>query len=324
MNRSGDTTNVGKATGRSDRSDPRERPLIVFHAPCPDGFGAAYAAWRRFGEAADYVGVDYGLVPELDVHGRDVYLLDFSFPRPRLEAMRQSARTLIILDHHKTAQEDLEGFPGAVFDMTRSGARLAWEHFHPGRPLPRLLAHVEDRDLWNWQLPESADFLAYLDTLPFDFRAWDELARLGADELCEILVIGRHMNAKYDSLAEAMAREAEPVTFCGVLGSKLNTSFLFTSKVGHLVYSANGTFALLWSIGKGSLCVSLRAGKGSVDVAAMARRFGGGGHAAAAGFKLALGTPECSAFIDTYIAGPGERHPSCREREESAGTKSGA
>ena len=70
--------------------------------------------------------------------------------------------------------------------------------------------------------------------------------------------------------------------------------------------------------------VSLRAGKGSVDVAAMARRFGGGGHAAAAGFKLALGTAECRAFIDTYIAGPGERHPSCREREESAGTKSGA
>jgi len=286
--------------------DKPMNPLIVFHAPCPDGFGAAYAAWRRFGEKADYVGAEHGAYPVLDVQGRDVFVLDFSFPRAQLEAMRQAARSLVILDHHKTAQEDLAAFPGAVFDMTRSGARLAWEYFHPDQALPRLLAYVEDRDLWNWALPESSDFLAYLDTLPFDFKVWNELASVGDDELRDILTIGRHMNAKFDDLAATMAKAAEPVRLCGIQGAKLNAPGVFTSKVGELLYSANGTFALLWRIEKGRLCVGLRARKNTVDVAEMARRFGGGGHSAASGFSLALETPECSAFMDKYIVGAGE------------------
>ena len=281
-------------------------PLVVHHAPCPDGFGAAYAAWRHFGAAAEYIGADYGIASELDVQGRDVYVLDFSFPRPQLEAMRQAARSLRILDHHKTAQEDLAGFPGAIFDLNKSGARLAWEYFHPDAPLPKLLAYVEDRDLWNWVLPETRDFLAYLDTQPFDFKVWDGLAQLGDDELKEILAAGRHMNIKYENLATLMAEAAEPVRFCGVTGSKLNTSALFSSKVGELLCGANGSFALLWRIEKGLLCVSLRAGKGTIDVAAMARRFGGGGHTSAAAFRLALGTTECAAFLDRYIVRQGE------------------
>jgi len=282
-----------------------ENPLIVFHAPCPDGFGAAYAAWRRFGDKADYVGADHGAYPVLDVQGRDVFVLDFSFPRAQLEAMRQAARSLVILDHHVTAQEDLAAFPGALFDMDKSGARLAWEYFHPGEPVPKLVAYVEDRDLWNWSLPESSDFLAYLDTLPFDFKVWDDLARVRDDELLAILTIGRHMNAKFDNLAAIMAKEAEPVRFCGILGAKLNAPGVFTSKVGELLYTANGTFALVWRIEKGRLCVGLRARKNTVDVAEMARRFGGGGHSAASGFSLALETPECSEFMDKYIVGAG-------------------
>lgn len=281
-------------------------PLIVFHAPCPDGFGAAYAAWRRFGDKADYVGADHGAYPVLDVQGRDVFVLDFSFPLAQLEAMRQAARSLVILDHHVTAQEGLAAFPGAIFDMDKSGARLAWEYFHPGEPVPKLVAYVEDRDLWNWSLPESSDFLAYLDTLPFDFKVWDDLARLRDDELHAILTIGRHMNAKFDNLAAIMAKEAEPVRFCGIQGAKLNAPGVFTSKLGELLYTANGTFALVWRIEKGRLCVGLRARKNTVDVAEMARRFGGGGHNAASGFSLTLGTPECSAFMDKYIVGAGE------------------
>ncbi|MFZ4539041.1 hypothetical protein, partial [Propionivibrio sp.] len=250
--------------------------------------------------------ITYGSSSEPNVQGREVYVLDFSYPRPRLEAMRQTANSLVVLDHHKTAQEDLDGFPGAIFDMTKSGARLAWEYFHPGKPLPKLLAYVEDRDLWNWNLPESNDFLAYLDTRPFDFKVWDDLAHVSDDALRDILIIGRHMNAKYDNLAAMMAEDAEPVNFCGVLGSKLNAHSLFTSKVGEPLYRANGTFSLLWRIENGRLKVSLRARKGTVDVAEMARRYGGGGHSAASGFKLTLGTPACDAFIAQYITGPGE------------------
>ncbi|MBE5528709.1 DHHA1 domain-containing protein [Laribacter hongkongensis] len=280
--------------------------LVVYHGHCPDGFGAAYAAWLRLGESAEYVPAEYGSYPVLNVTGLDVYILDYSFPRPMLQAMKDVARSLVVLDHHKTAQADLEGFPGAFFDMEKCGARLAWEYFHPDQPAPRLIDFIEDRDIWRWRDPVSADFLAYLDTRPFEFSVWHELATLDAARLDEILQVGRHMNRKYDSLAQIMAQSAEPVRLSGVQGHKLNCASLFTSRVGELLYRQNGTFAMLWRIEGGQLYVSLRARNGTIDVAEMASLFGGGGHEAAAGFRIPLNNPACDYFIARYIKGAGE------------------
>lgn len=282
------------------------RPLIIYHAPCSDGFAAAYAAWRHFGGNADYVGVDHQAYPTLDVADRDVYVLDFSFPRPMLEDLRAKAQSLIILDHHKTSQEDLAGFPGAFFDMTKCGARMAWEYFHPGKPVPQLIEFVEDRDLWVWRDERSSDFLAYLDTLPFDFDAWHRLTRLWPSELADILNAGHQMNQKLDSLAQTMADDAEPVRMCGIEGSRVNASYLFSNLVGEKLYLRNETFAMVWRLEKGKLYVSLRSREGTVDVAEMARKFGGGGHACASAFKLPVGGLACAQFMRQYIMGSGE------------------
>jgi len=52
--------------------------------------------------------------PPPDVTGKDVILVDFSYKRPILDKMKQEANSILILDHHKTAMEDLQGFEGAV------------------------------------------------------------------------------------------------------------------------------------------------------------------------------------------------------------------
>lgn len=252
-----------------------KQTLVIYHADCPDGFAAAYAAWLRFGDLADYLPAAHGAYPVLDVAGQDVYILDFSFPRAMLDAMRGEAASMTILDHHASAQADLAGFPGAIFDMSKCGARMAWEHFHPGTPVPRLIDFVEDRDIWVWRHEHSADFLAYLDTLPFEFLAWKPMFELSPDELAGILWQGGFMQLKFQSLADAQAREAEPVTLCGILGSKVNVGYLFSDTVGAALNERNQTFAMLWRIERGMLYVSLRAKKGAVDVLAMARRFGG-------------------------------------------------
>ena len=79
----------------------------------------------------------------------------------------------MLIDHHKTAAEDLANVPGCHFDTTRSGAVLAWQHFHPGAPVPEILLYVEDRDLWLWQLAHSREINAALGELKKDFAAWD-------------------------------------------------------------------------------------------------------------------------------------------------------
>ncbi len=90
-------------------------------------------------------GLDHGEIQSIDdlgeVRGRTVYMLDFAFGPELTAALDERAAKLVVLDHHKSAAEKLTGFQcrcGVVhFDMHHSGARLAWEFFHPEKPVPR-------------------------------------------------------------------------------------------------------------------------------------------------------------------------------------------
>lgn len=58
-----------------------ERPLVIYHANCPDGFGAAVAAYCHFRQGddcpCDFVAASFGQPPP-EVTMRQVYILDFS------------------------------------------------------------------------------------------------------------------------------------------------------------------------------------------------------------------------------------------------------
>ncbi len=171
------------------QTDPQ--PLIIYHGHgCPDGFAAALAAWLFYAGQAEFLGLDHGDIksvtdlPALD--GRAVYILDFSFSAELLREIENRAAKLVLLDHHKSAADKLQGFHsrcGVVhFDMKKSGAHLAWDFFQREQPLPDLVRFVEDRDIWVWQYTESAGFLAALDMEPMVFERWNEIAQ-GADVL---------------------------------------------------------------------------------------------------------------------------------------------
>ena len=151
------------------------KPLIIYHKGCLDGAAAALAAWLKFGDEAEYRPASYGDPAPTDdeVRGRDVYVLDFSYPRAELERMAAACASpdgghLEVIDHHKSAKADCEGLEFCTFDMDHSGAALAWFRFH-GRTtsrnetmLPELFAYVQDRDLWRWELPHSKEVSAAL------------------------------------------------------------------------------------------------------------------------------------------------------------------
>jgi len=275
-----------------DRHDPS--PLVLYHARCPDGFGAALAAWLYYEGRAEFLACDHGDVktaadlPALD--GRAVYILDFSFGPELLREIEQRAAKLVMLDHHKSAADQLTGFAcrrGVVhFDMGKSGARLAWDYFQSDRALPDLIRYIEDRDLWNWKFPESAGFLAALDMEPLDFERWAQIASFDADELEEFMRRGQAMDEKFCKLAEEIAANAEPVSFNGQSGLMVNAPGVFHSLVGEMLSKKCGTFALLWSANKnGVIKVGLRSQRG-YDCIPLAQSMGGGGHAQACGFRM--------------------------------------
>ena len=274
-------------------SDPQ--PLILYHGRgCPDGFAAALAAWLYYAGKAELLGLDHGDIRSVDdlpaLQGRAVYILDFSFEAAILRAIEARAAKLVLLDHHLSAAEKLTGFAcrcGVVhFDMKKSGARLAWEFFHPDQPVPDLVRFVEDRDIWVWQYPESAGFLAALDMEALDFERWRVIAGFDAQQLAAYIERGRVLDEKFTKLAEQIADGAQPLVFNGVTGLMVNAPGLFHSLVGDLLCQKSGSFALLWSVDKNAQVKCGLRSKPGFNCIPLAASMGGGGHAQASGFKM--------------------------------------
>lgn len=276
-----------------DKNDPK--PLVIYHGRnCPDGFASALAAWLYYEGQAEFVGLDHGDIKSMDdlppLAGRAVYILDFSFSPEILRSIDERAAKLVMLDHHKSAADKLTGFScrcGVVhFDMHKSGARLAWEFFHPEQPVPDLVRFVEDRDIWVWQYAESAGFLAALDMEPFNFERWNEIASFDAMQLAIYVERGRAMDDKFNKLAAGIAEGAQTLTFNGVSGLMVNAPGVFHSVVGDMLSSQSGTFALMWSVDKSGVIKAGLRSQRAFNCIPLAESMRGGGHAQACGFKM--------------------------------------
>jgi oligoribonuclease NrnB/cAMP/cGMP phosphodiesterase (DHH superfamily) len=274
------------------KDDPN--PLVIYHGNCPDGFGAALAAWLYFEGQGEYLGVSHGKVNQIEdlppLAGRAVYILDFSFEASLMQGIDEQAAKLVMLDHHKSAADKLGQFKcrcGVVhFDMSQSGAMLSWKFFFPDRPVPDLVRYVQDRDLWTWAYPESAAFLSALDLEPNEFPRWAEIAAFTPEQSAEFCQRGKAMNEKFLHLCQDIARGAAPVTFNGQHGLMVNCPGAFSSEVGNMLSSECGSFALLWSVSKdGTVKVGLRAVQ-AFNAIPLAESMGGGGHPQACGFRM--------------------------------------
>ncbi len=271
--------------------------VVLYHAECADGFGAAWALWKRY-PSAQYTAVKHGTPPPQGLAGRRVLIVDFSYPRPTLERLAASTKHLAVLDHHITAQQALAGFPNACFDQDRSGAVLAWDWAHDG-PAPWLLRYIQDKDLWRWDLPLSREINAALASYPLDFKVWDGLTQ-------EILETeGRAILRHEQELVGKIVAEAVLVSFHGETVPAVQSAVL-TSQVGERL-SAGHPFCLIWHDRDGRRYFSLRSREGCADVGAIAAAHGGGGHTHAAGFSVELGADTLSPLAPVAAQGKREK-----------------
>lgn len=280
------------------RSRPNDRTppdIVLYHADCSDGFGAAWALWKKF-PAAKFNAVKHGYPPPAKLEGQHIVMVDFSYNRPILETMAQQAASLLVLDHHVTAQEALAGLPFAYFDLKKSGAVLAWEWAHQ-QPAPWLLQYVQDKDLWTWALPGSREINAALASYPYDFHVWDSLRQdtLEAE--------GRAILRYETELVGKIAASAAVFSFQGALVPVAQSSVL-TSQIGERL-SKDHPFCVIWHDRDGRRYYSLRSRDDGADVAAIAMQYGGGGHTHAAGFSIPLG-PNAPLPFDPLMRGTRE------------------
>ncbi len=254
--------------------------VVLYHAECSDGFGAAWAIWQRFPKAR-FVPVKHGTLPPAGLESQRVVIVDFSYARPVLEAMATEAKALLVLDHHITAEKALAGLPYAYFDQTRSGAVLAWEWAHDGPP-PWLLHYIQDKDLWNWALPASREINAAVASYPFDFKLWSGFSRSTLEQEGRAILRYEH------ELVDKLAAQAVLVEFQGQIVPSVHSAVL-TSQIGERL-SPDHPFCVIWHDRDGRRVFSMRSREDGTDVGSIAASFGGGGHTHAAGFSVPLGS----------------------------------
>ncbi|MEQ1530466.1 MAG: DHHA1 domain-containing protein, partial [Methylococcales bacterium] len=147
---------------------------------------------------------------------------------------------------------------------------------------PKILLHIEDRDIWQFKLDGTREITTALyERMPINFADFADL------DLVELLSVGRVLLEQFMGMVNRLAKSAHPVVVEGRHGLAVNAPSFFSSDLGQILAKNSGTFGLIYQYDgkKQRWTFSLRS-IGDYDVGSLAKGFGGGGHKNAAGFSL--------------------------------------
>ena len=268
------------------------KKLCIYHGNCTDGFGAAWVVRKALKNNVEFFAGIYGEEPP-DVLNREVIMVDFSYKRSVLLEMAKKAKSILIIDHHKSARDDLVDIQEqasnitCVFDMEHSGAMLTWNHFFPAKNPHKLLRHIEDRDLWRFNLIKTREIQAGLFSYPYDFKIWDGLMKkrnlvaLLADE-------GSAINRKHlKDINELLPIVTRNLKIGGHIVPVANLPYTYGSDAGNILAQGQPFAGYYYETKKGVI-FGLRSSNDGLDVAEIATQYGGGGHKHASGFRVSF------------------------------------
>jgi len=263
--------------------------VVIYHGNCHDGFSGAWAAWKKFGNKADYYPAHRQKPPPTGLNNKEIYFIDFVYPAEITKRIVENSKKVVILDHHISAKNDIKLAHEYVYDLKRSGAVIAWHYFFPKKTTPRFLKHIEDQDLWNFKLPHTREISIAIQFTNFSFKTWDKLVKdIESSAIRKKYIEKGRSLLHYQSgqIEELADSNSYPVKFVGHQVLAANAPHFFASQLGHLLAKKHPPFAIIWNQMGDTIRVSLRAYGNKVDVSKIAAKYGGGGHKAAAGFAF--------------------------------------
>ncbi len=325
--------------------------VVNYHGQCYDGFGAMWSAKRALETMgnpefanAEYIASSYGK-DRTDYKDKFLVYADYCPKRKVIDELAKN-NLVLVLDHHKTAQEDLLGIdkdgnkiPGVeplpktdtdfndyhtqfkqglrgvyvLFDMERSGAGVTFDYFNTtGEKRPNMIKFVEDRDTWKFKYGDSSKaFHAYLLSQPFDYKVWSEVYELAEthEGLDKIITKGKAVLEYGNQLVANIVETAKVHEAGKVKYAFFNTTSHWAEVGEHAVekLGVDYSIALTFDANKDQIRGSVR-GKPGRDCTKLAGSFGGGGHAGAAGFQFPISESPLTIKdrIDTYFKNGGE------------------
>lgn len=275
--------------------------VIIYHQHCFDGFGAAYAAWRKFGNTATYIPALHRDTYPDGVENREVYVLDFCFNEEVTKELQAKNKKFVILDHHVSVQTLVENTAGSIFSGTDSGAKIAWKYFHPETKVPALIEYLSDGDTWAHALPLWREVEGYIHVHELEFSVFEQLEEELENRLDSVIEKGKILNKQFDNLVKEHMEKAMLVEFEGYQVYAVNASSFLRSELGHRLALKKGPFSIVYRFEKDVLRISLR-GDGSVDCTKLAEKYGGGGHHEAAAIIMKGKNPLPFSMVDIKVS----------------------
>lgn len=285
--------------------------VCIHHFPCDDGFGAAWCLWKKWGTEIDYFGVNHGEELPL-LKNKHVLFVDFAPSAAYMQDLidNQGVKSIVVLDHHKTAEADLSRFASrkaldytnvyeeaeikyntqdkpfilSYFNMDKCGSRLAWEFCFPGEQPPEFVLYIEDQDLWNLKYEHVRRFSLAVRSYPYEFETWNVLSV----RVKQLIEEGKIIERFYEKKISAICQTAQYQELAGYKILIANAPSFMASDVAHelLKQDPDVPFTAVWYETKGKRAFSLRSEEHRADVSEVAQSFGGGGHRNAAGFRI--------------------------------------
>lgn len=272
------------------------KPLVIYHGNCADGFSAAWCFHHKDPKGFDFHKGVYGEEPP-NVSGRHVYIVDFTYPRDTLLRMAESAKCITVIDHHQSAMKDLNNISQEAsegdycsievnFDMNRSGAGMAWDYLFPNEERPAMINHVEDRDLWRFNLEGTKSIQQTVFSYEYEFDNWDKLMLADARERMSLMAQGDALYRKHiKDIKELIAFGMHYTEIGGITVPTLNVPYTMSSEAGNIMCKGHPFAACYMETGNQRV-YSLRSDENGLDVSEIAKQYGGGGHKNAAGYKV--------------------------------------
>ena len=277
----------------------KETNIHVIHHADADGYADAVICSNTISEPGKnikFYATNYGKEFPAEVGPEDeVYILDFSYKRDFLLNLKSKVKKLVVIDHHKSAEKELEGLDFAVFDLTKSGVLLAWEYFVPEYPATEPVILLDCYDLWkkdhelySWDEIMALHFAvtghlkdyAFWTSLINQWKVPEELKRKGGESLINFQ---NHVKDIKES-PQTEIFEINDLKFC-VFHTDIQISL--TSDAIYTDPDLDVTGTICFDTKEDRVLVSVRSrDKEKFNARLFCEKHGGGGHDLAAGFYL--------------------------------------
>lgn len=283
--------------------------ILVFYHDDLDGMFSAGIILRRYEDEYNVTlqKVNYGDDFEKLMYETSfgdfykVFVVDFAFPNDIMQRLYEYYEdNFIWIDHHITAIERLADLNTKIKgdrDIANAGCGLTWRYLFPNEKIPKIIQVVQDVDLWLWEINDSTNIINALSVevdSPIDARHLIDIGNFEYDELWSkgdefVKLRTKQVNKSIDNGKETY--------FYGEKAYIVNSNHNI-SEIGSAINNMGYTVAIIWSVRKNKIIISLRS-QGDTDVSIMAQSMGGGGHRNASGFELPLTKID---WITTLIA----------------------